>query len=273
MLFPVVRMAKDMDVDEKQALFDIATDARIARLVRGDTEHEFLLACLIFYVTVKWNYAETFADAWAVWDPYEGQSETLVDIIRKRLKNDEIVSSLILNKKKAKEELNQLIAEIESDLEPHGYRGVRLAELIHTWYVKQYIRPWLEKIRDGKLLSEESKKYKESIFGVIKEKDLVDACPYQNDPPDNNMSPIEGKLKIQLNGRIEKLLHQARTILQLNGSLQQKSGQNGVDAEKLITEINLIVQGSEIKSWSIMNLLGAHLPILVELSSKAKVTK
>jgi hypothetical protein len=273
MIFPVVRMAKDLEADGKQVLIGLCTNPRVTSLLQGDQDHEFLLACLEFYVTVKWNYAEIYADAWTIWDPYEPQTPILVDVIRKRLQSDEVAISLNMNTKESKNEMDALCAELETELEPRGYRGVRLAELIHSWYVRKYIHPWFDKVRSGDLSTEESQKCKQAILDAIKEKDFVDACPYQDEPPDSNMRPIIGRLKGQLNGRIEKILQQARGILQLNSSRTQQSGQNNVDVEKLMEDIHLLVQDSEMRAWSVKHLLGAHLPKLSEISTRNGVTK
>lgn len=260
-IFPVVRMAVEQDADSKQVLFDLCNNPRIIDLIKEDDNHAFMFASLVFYVTIRWNFSETYAEAWAVWDQYEEKIPMIVDVIRKRLQGDDSILDSGLIGEKAKEDQNNLYKELEMELDSRrGNQGVRLAELIHEWYVRKYISPWLGRIGTEQLSLKETEKYRSAILDAIKLRDMVDACPYQDAPPDSNMRKIEGRLKVRLNNRIEKMLEQARTILQLNSSVNQHFELESVDVGKLIQEINSIGQESEIKYWSVKYLLGAHLP-------------
>jgi hypothetical protein len=255
-------------LESRHFLIHLARSPEVARLAEGYFDTEFLLAALCHFAVIHWGQGGTiFNNAMLIWDRLQSEYPILAGLLMRQLHGEETSLEVAQDIEEIRRDYHGLLNDITNRLAKSNYSHLRLAALIHMWFVHEYFQGWLQQLQQKQLSESQLKDLSGEVAILQQLDDLVEHCPHQRRPPvsDGMMSPIFGNVKDAMNNRLFAILDLYQKAIQMHRKvIVLKRGQT-VSGDTLSNELLDLYRMSNSNSWTIECLLQPGLPLLRKL--------
>ncbi len=274
MLVPLIQQGLQAEKNGSKFLRSLSDDITVSEIAQTNARGHFLLLALRHYVAIHYDEINIGNGAWTEWQGYESEYPNLIRVLVTQLElmpKGGFGGAVVVDQSTLKEDLSRQLQEIKKDMAVrHNLKGVMLAEEIYRWYLTNYMERWYEQVSAAPSSNQESGENAltnilREIHDLIRERDLVDACPLQHNRFERSQASareVTGSLKVILNEQLMKLIRRFDELAKMWIALYANETTIDLPLRAMNEEAQMICALSDETRFAIEHLIVPVLPYI-----------